>query len=173
MLKLLVLATALLTAAPIPRPEPVVAPHLFGAPMAYAAAHELLLQAVGLSRYSMPPTQPIIDVVPATVWASEVCKAEPDCVSDMLGYYNPDDGNVVHVRVGTGRPVEGIAVHELVHWLQERSGWKYDSKNCQSVAAHEIEAYAVEYVRDTWANIQRPLDIPDVYGECLANQKVK
>jgi hypothetical protein len=177
MVKLAALVTALaFTAASGTRPpEPVSAPaaaYILGTALPADQVRQLVLQAVAFSRYPMPKKIPIVDLIPSKDFAAKVCKTDPDCVEVMLGYYIVTQGDIVHVRVGTDRPVDGIAVHEIVHWLQALNGWGFAS-DCQDMAAHEIEAYSVEYVRDTWAHIERPLDIPNVYEECVANQKVK
>lgn len=39
-----------------------------------------------------------------------------------------------------------VLVHELTHWLQFTSGWAWDMHSCTDREAHEIEAYAVQYV---------------------------
>ncbi len=135
-------------------------------------ARELMLQALKFSRYPMPKMIPVIDLVPNAVWAREVCAGKAECIETSLGYYgtdDPADKNVVHVRMGTPRPVAGIAVHELVHWLQMYYGWGFHDE-CHDIAAHEVEAYAVEYLRDQWAGVGRPLDIPDVYYNCVARK---
>lgn len=150
--------------------------HLIGAALDAGKTREYMLQALKFSRYQMPKVLPVIDVVPDDVWAHEVCNDNVVCVATSLGYYgsdDPADKDVVHVRAGTPRPVGGIAVHELIHWLQAHSGWDYHSSNCQDIAAHEIEAYAVEYLRDEWAGIQRPLYVPDVYGDCVMRKALK
>lgn len=170
-------ASALLAAAQpasAPTTAPVAPVHLIGTALDPELVHEYLLQVTKFSRYPMPTTEPVVDIVPDAVWVRDVCGSlNLVCIAHSLGYYGTaraDDKNVVHIRLGTDRPVGGIIVHELTHWLQYHYGWGY-SPDCQDIAAHEVEAYAVEYMRDTWAGIRRPLDIPEVYDECVAAQK--
>ena len=157
-------ASALLAVAPASAPITAPVPvHMIGVALDPELVHEYLLQATKFSRYPMPTVQPVVDVVPDATWRREVCgPINLDCIATSLGYYGtrrPDDVNVVHVRLGTERPVGGIIVHELIHWLQRHYGWGF-GPDCQDIAAHEVEAYAVEYMRDTWAGIRRSLDIP-------------
>ena len=171
------LAAALSASAPTKPAVPTLAPvHYFGALLDKATVHEYMQQALMFSRYQQPKIEPAVDLVPDNVWIAKVCKGtNKDCIESALGYYsmtNANDIGVVHVRAGVpDRPPAGIIVHELTHWLQNYNGWRFFA-NCQDIAAHEIEAYGVEYLRDEWAGVVRPLEIPDVYDECIASQKV-
>ena len=171
------LAAALPASAPTKPGIPTLAPvHYFGALLDKATVHEYMQQVLMFSRYSQPKIEPAVDLVPTNVWIDKICgKTNQDCIEASLGFYmpgRPDEVGVVHIRAGMpDRPPSGIIVHELTHWLQNYNGWRF-LDNCQDIAAHEIEAYGVEYLRDEWAGVVRPLEIPDVYDQCTASRKV-
>lgn len=108
-----------------------------------------LHSAVEYSRYSAPWfDRPQVYVLPDMNFDSLFCgKQGPEC--GIVGATEYSGPHYIYIRQSElSNPVEfrSTLVHEIVHWLQARSGWGFHKKDCTNAAAQEAEAYAVEYV---------------------------
>jgi hypothetical protein len=151
---------------------PPVKQNILGESLDPKIVRTLMLQAVKYSRYSMPSKLPAIDLIPESVWLKTKCPGLESRKCPLLGYYidfRPDEVDVVHVRDVPARfmrPYQGVAVHELVHWLQSHNGRRYDQNNCPLLAANELEAYAVEYVNDLANGRLRSFEMSNILSGC-------
>lgn len=161
-------------------PVHMVKQNVMGTLMPQPQVHALLQEVVSRSRYSMPKIEPVIDVVPEATWMKQVCPGieDPDdCTS--LGYYVdwlPEERGVVHIRdipqTIVSRPINTIAVHELTHYLQSYSGWRYVKGDCETIAEQEMEAYSIEYIYDLQHGNIRGFYMPEVMGQCLMGRVI-
>ena len=95
----------------------------------------LFIWAVALSPYSHE--EPPVLVYKSHAWfQTKACRGSPFCT--VVGFY--DGGNKIYVRDELG-PLkqEEIIFHEMIHYLQEKSG-KFEA-NCLNRAKREMEAY--------------------------------
>jgi len=102
----------------------------------------LLSWAVHLSNYTMPSAVPDVEFEPHSFFVEQVCGGS-ECKA--VGWY--DDRDVIYLD-DKYRSVESdfaqtLLVHELVHYLQHKSG-RFDSLSCEDSRAREREAYAVQ-----------------------------
>lgn len=110
--------------------------------MTTATISALLSWAVMLSGYAEPDRAPAVEFKPHLFFVEQACGGQ-EC--EVVGWYN--DADVVYLdnrmRGDDSSFVQSLVVHELVHFLQDRSG-KYHSKSCADQIAREREAYAVQ-----------------------------
>ena len=101
----------------------------------------LLNWAVYLSEYEAPAALPALEIVDHDFLELHACLGQP---CDVIGWYN--DQNVIYIDKavsGLNSMLErSIVVHELVHFLQHKSG-KY-STDCADTVAREREAYEIQ-----------------------------
>lgn len=102
----------------------------------------LLSWAVHLSGYPAPEQPPKLEYRLHDFFIHEVC-GDRDC--KVIGWYN--DEGIIYVderlRYSTSSFAKSLIVHELVHYLQHRSG-EFDTFSCEHSIAREREAYSVQ-----------------------------
>ena len=124
----------------------------------------LLSWAVHLSGYPMPERAPAIEFRPHSFFVRNVCGAK-EC--NAVGWY--DDRDVIYLDDRYERDDSSFAhsllVHEMVHYLQHRSG-RFDSLSCDDSLAREREAYYVQnaYIVDAEVSIDRIKPAPTLCG---------
>jgi hypothetical protein len=99
--------------------------------------------AVTLSGYPAPATMPVIEYVPHARLEQMMCKSQ-HC--DVLGVYPPGETIYLDDKLDPqdNTVAASIVVHEMVHYLQSKSG-RYDGKSdCHTVMQLEREAYSVQ-----------------------------
>jgi hypothetical protein len=105
----------------------------------------LLTWAVANSGYQMPAHPPTIAYRDQRFFAAEAC---PDSAVHCTtrGFYTDGSDTIVlhetHRDLGDVR-ARAILVHEIVHFLQDRSG-KFGEKTCESWVAREHQAYRLQ-----------------------------
>lgn len=109
-------------------------------------AAALLAWAVSLSGYPAPAAVP--EIAPAShAWLVEHACAGREC--KVWGWYPHDGGTTVYLdaRLDPARDTlaASVAVHELVHLLQQRAGKFGDFDACADSIALEREAYGVQH----------------------------
>ncbi len=120
----------------------------------------LLSWAVHLSDYPMPAQTPEIEFAPHSFFVENVCGGK-ECTA--VGWYN--DENVIYLdekyRTADDTFARSLLVHELVHYLQHRSG-QFESLSCVQSVAREREAYFVQnqYILTAEASIERVKPAP-------------
>lgn len=106
--------------------------------------------AVFLSPYSAE-TPPVMVEVPHEFFVEEVCGGK-EC--NVLGWYN---GHKIYIQEKlSGRLLDEMIVHEMVHYLQDLS-MNYKDKSCKDSIIREREAYFVqgEYAIQATGNLPR------------------
>ena len=107
---------------------------------------EHLVLAVRFSRYDMPRRRerPVGVLMPDR-WVQRIVFGANSRhrISGMWRWHHPD---IVVLSDGIARErVSDVLVHELIHYLQGRSGWG-KSVNCYEYEAHEVEAHAGQHL---------------------------
>ena len=120
-----------------------------------AIAPILLSWAVHLSGYPTPEEPPAIEFRPHSFFVRNVCGAK-EC--NAVGWYNDRDIIYLDDRYehDDSSFAHSLLVHEMVHYLQHRSG-RFDSLSCNDSLAREREAYYVQntYIVDAEVSIDR------------------
>jgi hypothetical protein len=102
----------------------------------------LLSWAASLSGYPYPDTAPPVEYRGREFFVEHACEGEENC--RVAAWYN--DGTIYLDR-SLDDPEDPVArsvvVHELVHYLQDRSG-KFPVKDCESDLRREQEAYSIQ-----------------------------
>ncbi len=102
----------------------------------------LISWVTSLSGYPTPDEAPRLEYRSHRFFVEHVC-GNKEC--NALGWYN--DAGVIYVdkkfRYGASEFAQSLIVHELVHYLQHKSG-KFDTKSCRDSAARELEAYHIQ-----------------------------
>jgi len=121
----------------------------------------LLSWATFFSGYPMPEEQPIIIFVPHSYFVMKICgnfESEQQPCHARAMYDDNDPGIIWMDRAFNTKPfspyAKAIIVHEMVHYLQDLSGyfkirgnWTED-KMCAAKVVRQREAY---YVQDTYS----------------------
>jgi len=97
----------------------------------------LLAWAVFLSQYDKAPV-PDVEEKPHSYFVKEVCGGK-EC--NVYGWYNK--GTIYLDKRLNESASEEIAVHEIVHYLQDVSN-KWDESSCKDRNLREKEAYLVQ-----------------------------
>lgn len=113
----------------------------------------LLGWAVRLSGYAMPAAPPEVEYRPHSFFVEEVCRSER---CRTLAWYN-HNGTVYiddRLRERADKFSHSLLVHELVHYLQDKSG-KFHNTDCVDHVKREREAYAIqrEYVARAYGQV--------------------
>lgn len=93
--------------------------------------------AVHLSPYSAPPVPPNLELKSHEFFVENACGGE-EC--NVIGWFN--GGNTIYIDRDYQNN-DAIVVHEIVHWLQWKSG-KYDDLDCADTLYREREAYRIQ-----------------------------
>lgn len=115
----------------------------------------LLSWAVHLSDYPMPAEAPEVEFMPHSFFVEQACGGK-ECTA--VGWYN--DNNVIYIDekylTVDDTFSHSLLVHELVHYLQHRSGG-FDPLSCEESRAREREAYFVQnrYITQAEVSIER------------------
>lgn len=113
----------------------------------------LLAWAAALGGYQLPAGQPSVAIRPPAFFQSTA----QDC-----GYY---DKGVLYLKEGlAAEDAESCAVHELSHWLQEKSGRTYST--CEEKKAREDEAYLIQRKFVWLAQRREILPLPFLVAKC-------
>ena len=104
----------------------------------------LMSWATRLSGYAPSATAPEVRLEPSTFFAAHACGGRTGACR-VLGWYA--DRGIVHIHERFAALdslfARSLLVHELVHYLQHRSG-RFADGSCESFVAREREAYAVQ-----------------------------
>ncbi|MCB1811392.1 MAG: hypothetical protein KDK04_06675 [Candidatus Competibacteraceae bacterium] len=105
----------------------------------------LMAWAVSQSGYSAPPVLPVIEYLPTQAFVEQVCPHSAQCT--VRGYYADGSKTIVldeSLReLKQNRRARAMLVHEMVHYLQDRSG-RWGAKTCQTWIEREREAYRAQ-----------------------------
>jgi hypothetical protein len=138
-----VLATIPLTGAV--KSAAVDAPWSGAVAVGMAEINAALEQAAIYSRYSMPwVDRPEVYVVSDDVLHTMACGSEPCPSLRAVTLWEKQHRIYLSAAIAPNRRND-VLLHEIVHWLQMRSGWMNEPFNCPDSVAHEVEAYAVQY----------------------------
>ena len=93
---------------------------------------------------------PIVQEEGIVLFSAETCGPEVNPIEcDVLGYFDPDEGTIVHVSISypvlhpeSDATEEMIVVHEVTHWLQKKNNY-HESTSCKDSYAREEQAYMV------------------------------
>ena len=103
----------------------------------------LLVWASRLSGYPVPEGLPIVEEVTQAWMHERACPHSVNC--PFFAIYD-DSVDTVYLLPGlTWRAQDNLVVHELVHFLQDRSG-QFTERTCENVAQREREAYHVQRI---------------------------
>ncbi|MGD8416880.1 MAG: hypothetical protein PVH91_07475 [Pseudomonadales bacterium] len=121
----------------------------------------LLGLAANLSGYPLPPEPPHVRFEDHAFFEATVCRADP---CRVVGFYD-DAGTIYLDRRFSGLDDEigsSLLIHELTHYLQERSG-AFASGSCAQNVAREREAYRVQnrYITDVLGS-DAVIKVPDI-----------
>ena len=131
----------------------------------------LMAWAVAHSGYSAAPDLPRIEFLPTQAFIEQVCPQHAQCT--VKGYYADGSQTIVlHESLRDlkrNRRARAMLVHEIVHYLQDRSG-RWGPKTCQSWIEREREAYRVQlrYLATQGAHPSRLLMPPFDVTQCRA-----
>jgi len=102
----------------------------------------LLSWAASLSGYPYPDTTPPVEFRGREFFVEHACQGEENC--RVAAWY---DAGTIYLDESLDDPEDPVArsvvVHELVHYLQDRSG-KFPVKDCESDLGREQEAYSIQ-----------------------------
>lgn len=102
----------------------------------------LLSWAASLSGYPYPDTTPPVEYRDRAFFVAHACGGAEPC--RVAAWY---DAGIIYLDESLTDMedpiVRSVVVHELVHYLQDRSG-KFPVKSCESDLKREQEAYSIQ-----------------------------
>jgi hypothetical protein len=102
----------------------------------------LLSWAASLSGYPYPDAPPPVEYRDRAFFIEHACAGAKDC--PVAAWYDAGTIYLDQSLADLEDPVvRSVVVHELVHYLQERSG-QFPEKNCESDLRREQQAYSVQ-----------------------------
>lgn len=104
----------------------------------------LVAWSVNLTGYDEPKHLPHVVYQPHEFFVEEACGGASRC--PVLGWYQGYGILYIDDRVKlttSNNTVRGLIVHEIVHYLQDKSG-KYNDTSCKDSVLREREAYYVQ-----------------------------
>ena len=105
---------------------------------------EVLAWTVSRTDYTAPKARPEVNFQPASFFIDQVCSTHEPC--SAKGVYRDGQNRITlheDYRDLTRIEARAMLVHELAHFLQDRSGqWRGD--DCRSWVAREREAYLLQ-----------------------------
>ena len=105
----------------------------------------LLSWTIAQSGYPAPIDAPSVEFLPPTEFAEQVCPNSAQCT--VRGYYADGSEKIIlHEELRDlkkNRRARAMLVHEIVHYLQDRSG-RWGEKTCQIWIEREREAYRIQ-----------------------------
>ena len=103
----------------------------------------LLMWASNLSGYPIPDGLPTVQEVTREWMHERACSHSTNC--PFFAIYDDALDTVYLIPGLTWRAQDNLLVHELVHYLQDKSG-KFKDHSCENIAQREREAYHVQRI---------------------------
>ena len=103
----------------------------------------LLSWAVTLTGYSMPDHKPTVEMVPPSYLEQAACRGRP---CKVIGWFPPGETIYLDERLDPEHDLfaSSVVVHEMVHYVQHRSGKYRVPHSCEDVVSMEREAYQAQ-----------------------------